>query len=72
MIAVPGHPGDHDRRHAGTDLAYRPQHEEPAEAVERAEDREEVGRLKPRSGVTDADGRDEQRKPAQAQRKEEL
>src|SRR5581483_6743535 len=46
--------------------------EEPAEAVERAEQDEEVRRLQSRRAVAEGHGRDEQREPAQLQREQEL
>ncbi len=67
-----GDTGDDDRGHARADLANRAEHEEAAEAVERAEDRQEVGGLQAGRGVAEADGRDQQREPAQPQREEEL
>ena len=44
---------EHDRGHEGPDFAHRREHEEPAEAVECAEDREEVRRLQSRRAVVD-------------------
>ena len=67
-----GHAGDHDRGDERPDFADRAEHEEAAEAVERAEDRQEVRRLQPRRAVADGHRRDQQRKPAQPQREQEL
>ena len=64
--------GQHDRRHERRELADRREHEEAAEPVQRAEQHEEVRRLQPRRAVAERDRRDEQRKPAQLQREEEL
>ena len=72
VIAVPATPGEHDRGHVRADLADRGEHEDPAEAVQRAEERQEVRRLQARGGVADAHRRDQQRKPAQPQREQEL
>ncbi len=55
MIAVPGHAGQDDRVHERGELADRGEHEEPAEPVERAEQRQEVGRLEARDGVAEHD-----------------
>ena len=67
-----GHAGEHDRGDEGRELADRGQHEEAAEAVQRAEEDEEVGGLQARRAVAEGDGRDQQREPAQPQREEEL
>jgi hypothetical protein len=66
------HPSDDDRCDARADLADRAEHEEAPEPVERTEDRQEVRRLKARRRVVDAHRGDEQRKPAQPQREQEL
>ena len=44
-----GDPGEHDRGHDRADLADRGEHEEAAEAIERAEDRQEVRGLQARA-----------------------
>ena len=67
-----GHAGQHDRRHEGRELADRGEDEEAAQAVQRAEEDEEVRRLQSGRGVAEGDRRDQQRKPAQPQREEEL
>ena len=67
-----GHAGQHDRVDERRELADRREHEEAAEAVERAEQDEEVGRLQPRRAVPEGDRRDQQREPAQPQREHEL
>ena len=67
-----GHPGQHDRGDQRPDFADRRQHEEAAEAIERAEQRQEVARLQPRGSVADGDGGDQQRQPAEPQREQEL
>ena len=72
MIAVPATPATTIAVTLGPDLANRAEHEEAAEAVQRAEDREEVRRLQPGRGVAEADRGDQQRKPAQPQREQEL
>ncbi len=63
---------EHDRGDDRADLADRGEHEDPAEAVQRPEDRQEVRGLQAGGGVADADRRDQQRKPAQPQREQEL
>ena len=67
-----GDAGDDDRGDQRPDFADRGEHEEAAEAVERAEQREEVRRLQAGRAIADRHGRDQQRKPDQAQREEEL
>ena len=67
-----GDAGQHDRRHEGRELADRREDEEAAQAVQRAEEDEEVRRLQPGRAVAEGDRRDQQRKPAQPQREEEL
>ena len=63
---------EHDRVHERRELAYRREHEEATETIQRTEQRQEVRRLQTRSAVTERHGRDEQRKPAQPQREQEL
>jgi hypothetical protein len=72
VIAVPGHAGDDDRGHERRELPDRREHEEPAEAVERTEQREEVAGLQAGRAVARGQRGDDQRKPAQLQREEEL
>ena len=67
-----GDPGDADAGHEGADFSDRGEHEEAAEPVERAEEREEVGRLQAGGAEVDRQGRDQQREPAQLQGEEEL
>src|SRR4051812_34698685 len=67
-----GNAGEDDCGHEWRELADRAQDEEAAEAVDRAEQDEEVAGLQTRGAVTERDRRDQQREPAQAQRKEEL
>ena len=64
--------GEHDRRHERRELADRGEDEEAAEAVQRAEQDEEVGGLQARRAVAEGDRRDEQREPAEPQREQEL
>ncbi len=68
----PCHARDDDSRHALADLADGAQHEEAAEAIQRSEDGQEVRGLQTRCRVAEADCRDQQREPAQAQREQEL
>jgi hypothetical protein len=72
VIAVPGDAGDDDRGHERRELADRREHEEPAEAVERTEQREEVRGLESRCAVAEGDGADQQREPAELECEEEL
>ena len=72
MIAVPATPGDDDRGHERGELAHRGQDEEAAEAVEGAEQAEEVGRLQPRGAEAEGDRRDHHREPAELEREQEL
>ena len=65
-------PREDDRCHPRPDLADGAEHEEAAEPVQGAEDRQEVRRLKARGRVTDADRRDQQREPAQSRGEQEL
>ena len=67
-----GHAGHDHRVDPGRELADRGQDEEAAEAVERAEEGEEVGRLHARGAVAEGDRRDQEREPAKAQREQEL
>src|SRR3954451_724633 len=67
-----GHAGEHDRGHERGELADRGEHEEAAEAVERAEQHEEVRGLQAGGAVAEGDRRDDEREPAQLQREEEL
>src|SRR4051794_9554824 len=66
------HAGEDDRGHERRELADRRQDEEPAQAVDRTEEDEEVARLQTRSAVAERDRRDQQREPAEAQREQEL
>ena len=50
-----GHAGEHDRGHERRELADRGEHEEAAEAVERAEQDEEVGGLQAGRAVAERD-----------------
>ena len=72
VIAVPATPASTIAVTFGADLADRGEHEDPAEAIQRAEQREEVRGLQAGRGVADADRGDQQREPAEAQREEEL
>ncbi len=47
--------GQHDRRHEGSELADRCEHEEAAEAVERTEQDQEVGGLEAGGPVAEGD-----------------
>ena len=67
-----GHAREDDRGHERGELADRREHEEAAEAVDRAEQDQEVAGLQARGAVAERDGRDEQREPAQAEREQEL
>jgi hypothetical protein len=67
-----GDAGQHDRGHERGELADRGEHEEPAEAIDRAEQDQEVRGLQPRRAVAEGHRRDEQRKPAELQREEKL
>jgi hypothetical protein len=67
-----GDAGQHDRGHERRELADRGQHEEAAEAVDRAEEDEDVGRLQAWRAVPEGDGREQQREPAEADGEEEL
>ena len=72
MIAVPATPATTIAVTNGRELAHRGEDEEAAEPVERAEQAEEVGRLKARGAEAEGDGRDQHRKPAELQREQEL
>jgi hypothetical protein len=63
---------EHDGGDQRADFAHGRQHEEAAEAVHRAEHRQEVGGLEAGRAVGDRERRDEQRQPAEAQGEEEL
>ena len=68
-----GHAGDaRSRSTNGANSRIERQHEEAAEAVVGAEQREEVGGLQARRRVAERDRRDHQREPAQPQREQEL
>ena len=67
-----GDSGHHDRGHERRELPDRGEDEEAAEAVQRAEQRERVGRLQPGRLVAERDRREQHRKPADAQREQEL
>jgi hypothetical protein len=71
VIAVPATPA-HDRGHERRELADRGEHEEAAEAVERAEEHEEVRGLQAGCAVAEGDRRDDEREPAELEREEEL
>jgi hypothetical protein len=66
------HSGHHDRAHERRELAQDHEHEQAAEAVERAEEVQEVRGLDPRRAVGEADRRDDHREPRHAQREQEL
>ena len=72
MIAVPRYAGDDYRRHRRRELTDRGEHEEPAEAIERAEQREEVRRLQARRAEAEGQGRDHHREPAELKGEQEL
>jgi hypothetical protein len=61
-----------DRGHERRELSNRREDEEAAQAVDRAEQHEEVARLESRSAVTERDRGDQQREPAQLEREQEL
>jgi hypothetical protein len=63
VIAVPATPRE---------LPHRGQHEEPSEPIDRPEQHQEVRALQPWRLVAERDRRDQQRKPAQPQREQEL
>ncbi len=67
-----GDAGHHDRADERRELAHDGEHEQAAEAVERAEQVEEARGLDARRPVGEADRRDDHREPAQAQREQEL
>ncbi len=64
--------GEDDRGHKRRELPDAGEHEEPAEAVDRPEQHQEVARLQPRCAVAERDRRDRQREPAQPQREQKL
>ena len=72
VIAVPATPASTIAVTNGANSRMRGQHEEAAEAVVGAEQREEVGGLQARRGVAERDRGDHQREPAQPQREQEL
>ena len=67
-----GDAGDDDTGDEGADFSDRGKHEEAAQPVERAEQREEVGGLQAGGAEVDRHGRDQQREPAELQGEEEL
>ena len=67
-----GDAGDDDRGDERRELADRGEDEEAAEAVEGAEQAEEVGRLQARGAEAEGDRRDHQREPAELEREQEL
>ena len=72
MIAVPAIPATTIEVISGPISRIGREHEEAAEPVDRAEQREEVRGLQARRAVADGDGREQQREPAQPQREQEL
>src|SRR6185436_19379016 len=61
-----------DGRHRRRELADRREHEEAAEAVDRAEQDEEVAGLEPGGAVAERDRRDRERQPAEPEHEQEL
>ena len=71
-MAVPATPARMIAVDEGRELADRGEHEEAAEAVDRAEQDQEVARLQARGAVAEGDRGDQEREPAQPQREQEL
>ena len=72
VIAVPATPASTIAVISGPISRIGEHHEEPAEPIGRAEDRQKVLRLQARRPVADGDRGQQQRQPAQAQREQEL
>ncbi len=67
-----GDAGDDDRGHERRELAHRGEDEEAAEAVEGAEQGQEVRGLQARGAEAERDGADQQGEPAELEREQEL
>src|SRR5436305_9271587 len=67
-----GHARNDDRGDVRGELPDRRENEEPAEAVDRAEQDEEVAGLQSGGAVVDGDHRQNQREPAEPEREQEL
>ena len=72
VIAVPATPATTIAVTNGANSRTEARMKKPAEAVEGAEQGEEVGRLQARGAEPEGDRRDQHRKPAELQREEEL